>query len=231
MQFELFKVFDNVNLRYLVNRLNLRVLDSRFSREIQRMFNAGLLSLDISETTYLNLGIFQGSLFSPFLFNVYMHELDEFVVNLIRKNKVFLDQKKSYPLSSTKYLKNPCIQYVRYGVAFLIGLSGSLVGVYQVRNQISNFLKSTLHLYIKKVIISHISKGPIKFLGHVIQLTSIRDTTKEFKKEVEIVVRFKKKVLALFEIKQRQFARIQVLDMRRRFLNGYRKLAEEFGLS
>lgn len=44
------------------------------------MLNAGIVE-DLKEI-FENKGVAQGSVLSPFLFNVYMHELDKFVVNL-----------------------------------------------------------------------------------------------------------------------------------------------------
>lgn len=77
----------------------------------------------------------------------------------------------------------------------------------------------------------HRSKGPIKFLGHLIQPVPFHSKVRGYRKDLEAALRLKKKVLARLDNRHRCIARIQTLDMRRRFIKAYRVLAEKFGLS
>jgi len=100
-----------------------------------------------------------------------------------------------------------------------------------MQQQISHFLKSTLHFYVRKVSLTHRSKGPIKFLGHLVQPVPFHGKVRGYRKELEAAIRLKKKVLARLDNRFRYIARIQTLDMRRRFVRAYRVLAENYGLS
>lgn len=78
-------MFDNVNRRRLKNLFKRCINDIRFWQEISKMLNSGLI-LELKHL-FEGKGIAKGSILSPFLFNVYMHELDEKVISLQKTSK------------------------------------------------------------------------------------------------------------------------------------------------
>jgi hypothetical protein len=70
------KVFGSIHKNRLKNTFYTFVKDLRFWEEIDKMFNAGhFLAVD-----YANIN--QSSLLFPFLFNIFMHDFDQFMENL-----------------------------------------------------------------------------------------------------------------------------------------------------
>ena len=91
IDYDVSKAFDNVNRRRLKNLFTFYIKDSRFWLEISKMLNAGVI-LELKHI-FEKKGVAQGSIISPFLFNIYMHELDKKVDDLRRLTS---DKQKSY---------------------------------------------------------------------------------------------------------------------------------------
>lgn len=72
--------FDNINHEILLSLLRKRIDDERFLRLIAGMLKAGYLEDWTFHTTFS--GTPQGGVASPILANVYLHELDEFLMAL-----------------------------------------------------------------------------------------------------------------------------------------------------
>jgi retron-type reverse transcriptase len=85
------KAFDNVNRKRLKNLFNKRVIDIRFWLEISKILNYGVISE--FELLFERKGVGLGSTISPFLFSVYMHELDKKIACL---QKVTSETHKSH---------------------------------------------------------------------------------------------------------------------------------------
>jgi group II intron reverse transcriptase/maturase len=86
--------FDTINHDLLMSLLQKRIGDTRFLRLIRAMLDAGYLEDWTYHSTYS--GVPQGSIVSPILANIYLHELDLFMKNL----KEQFDQgkrRKKYP--------------------------------------------------------------------------------------------------------------------------------------
>lgn len=69
--------FDTINHEHLLLLLNKRIEDRRFLRLIKAMLDAGYLEDWQFQTTYS--GVPQGSIVSPLLANIYLHELDHYL--------------------------------------------------------------------------------------------------------------------------------------------------------
>jgi hypothetical protein len=69
---------------------------------------------------------------------------------LMAKKMAYKKHHKKYGRKKGIYLKVQYIQYVRYANDFLIGIVGSRNYANKIRKNINNFLKSNLHLEIKK---------------------------------------------------------------------------------
>lgn len=106
------KAFDKVHRNRLKNVFIAVIVDERFWLEIQKMLNAGLVKESLVH--YEDIRVPQGSILSPFLFNIYMHSFDEFVERLNKpkkesykevKNSQYGDQevRKAYKRLQYKY--------------------------------------------------------------------------------------------------------------------------------
>ena len=78
--------FDEMDHSTLVTILKKKIQDQRFLNLIWKLLNAGYMDLHGSKKESL-IGSPQGSLVSPILANIYLHELDEFVAGLQTKRE------------------------------------------------------------------------------------------------------------------------------------------------
>jgi group II intron reverse transcriptase/maturase len=164
--------FDNIPHDKLMELLSDRIKDQRFLQLIRKALNAGyLLDLKASAPNYDIVGTPQGSIVSPILANIYLHQLDEFVEKL-KSNFDVCGKRKRHPIVSqlrwqmTKAKKagdskkvrqlavekrnspnklinsdNKKLMYVRYADDWIIAVNGSRTEAKEILVKVTLFLK------------------------------------------------------------------------------------------
>jgi len=166
-------LFDNVDHKTLLKLLRTRVDCDKSIALIKRSLEAGFVVGGTGGKT--RKGTPQGSILSPLLGNIVLHELDKFMlqlkngywrgkarrVNPEHRRFEYLIQKAECVVTKrrlrrdmwkVKYSKDPVdpnfrrLSYVRYTDDFIVGLIGPLSEAKEIQEQISGFLEGTLKL-------------------------------------------------------------------------------------
>ena len=161
--------FDNIPHDKLMEVISLRIKDQRFLQLIRKALNAGYI-LD-TRPVFDIVGTPQGSIVSPILANIYLHQLDEFVENLksefdqpssrrrhpvvrqlqwqITKAKRVGDKKRVRQLA-VEMRNNPNklinsgikkLMYVRYADDWIIAVNGTYSEAKDILEKVTIFLK------------------------------------------------------------------------------------------
>jgi group II intron reverse transcriptase/maturase len=167
--------FDNFDHDVLMNTLRNKITDLKFLNLVKKALTVGYVQPGII-APYNIIGTPQGSTISPILCNIYMHELDKFVLSL----KADFDvgsraainptyhrlstaatraKQKGDPryLELARQLRNlpytlfndgsyKRLAYCRYAYDWIIGVRGPLADSEQTLTKVTDFLKSTLKL-------------------------------------------------------------------------------------
>ena len=179
--------FPSVDHNTLMELIQKRVTDPKICQLIRTGLKAKVFTKDKKEYVP-ELGTPQGGILSPLLSNIYLHEFDKYIANIIdeyaktsckpRRNpaieKYYKNKLKSeiyrlrIPYYDPKDVKHLKVSYVRYADDFLIGVTGSRKMADKLRNEAAIWLKDTLKVELskEKTLVTHISKG-ISFLGYV----------------------------------------------------------------
>ena len=226
------KAFDQIHRNVLINLLKKKIKDQRLLDLLRKMFNCKILA---PENFYFknDKGVPQGNLLSPLLCNIYLHELDLFMEEFIKKYK-----KGSNPtpndiyykkLELTKYertLSNEMqknrirskrrqlfnqgikpylhdgnyvrVRYIRYADDILIGVRGPKLIAEKIKNEVTNWLKSNLHLNLKekKTKLTFAVGNKINFLGFKLYKTSYNQLPYRNSRRIEKFKRIKNRLLA-----------------------------------
>lgn len=98
--------YDNVDHDILLSLLNKRIKDKKFLNLIKKFLKAGVM--DRGEYRHSLLGVPQGGIVSPILFNIYMFEFDQFIKEIFTR---WEDKNLEFPINPNK---DPYYQKVLY---------------------------------------------------------------------------------------------------------------------
>lgn len=178
--------YDNVNHDILLHLLNKKIKDKKFLNLIKKLLNAGIM--DMGEYKHSLIGVPQGGIVSPLLFNIYMFELDQFIMTLfeewenknqdlpLQPNKDQLYQRIAYQTRKTAKLlneeKDPNIKKI---------LRKTLKQQQQLQFKIPSYNKNTLRK--KYIFIRYADDWILGFSGSLNEANKIKERIKEFLKE------------------------------------------------
>lgn len=90
MSFDIKKAFDNVNHKVLLNEIRNHINDQQVIDELHKMLTVKTIHIELEDK---QLDTPQGSVLSPFLFNIYMHRLDQFMEDLKKEYETRAEKK------------------------------------------------------------------------------------------------------------------------------------------
>ena len=135
------------------------------------------------------------------------------------------EKKKAYYKKwggSFKDITFNCLQYVRYADDFLIGVVGSRKLTFSIQKQINTFIKSDLHLEVKKSKIVNRNEGSVKFLGFIIYLAKFHKKTRVKWNEFASIAKYRKRVLARIKKSDARLAKAAVFELKKNLIKAFR---------
>lgn len=186
------KCFDTFDHAILIHLITKRIKDKGFIDLLYKALRAGYLF----QGQYFSpeLGTPQGSIVSPILCNILLHELDLFILNLQKEFDIGIRRKINplwRKLTRAKRIKEvhelnigsrlnidpnyKRLKFVRYADDFIIGIIGNKIDCTIIREKIHRFLKEELKLELNldKTVITNARKDKAHFLGTDISITPL----------------------------------------------------------
>ena len=187
------KCFDSFDQRILMNIIEDRIKDRRFTDLIWKALKAGYFEFKTFKHSIT--GTPQGSIISPILSNIYLNELDKYINELKSKFDEGIKPKVNPDYNRLRYIKNKAtdvqtririhklllktpyykmldpsfkkLVYVRYADDWIIGVRGSKDDCKIILEKIRTFLKDKLNLELslKKTLITNAKDERALFLG------------------------------------------------------------------
>lgn len=176
---------DNIDHSVLLNILNKKIKDPRFISIIN-----ALLKVKVQEegnrAQISKIGIPQGSILSPLLSNIFLHEFDLFMEDYIKEfnkgkaRKTKPDYRRAYRKYGTKAARKVGysyfmdknyrrLNYVRYADDFLITIIGTKTEALAIKQKCTAYLyQLNLTLSDENTLITNPKDRPVSFLGYVI---------------------------------------------------------------
>jgi Type II intron maturase len=220
----------SIDKKILKNVFNRYILDSRVWEEIEKMLNIGYIQDDILQVQ--NSKVKENSILSFFLFNIYLHDFDQYMEDLNQKNiqKDLLANSKTSKTNDINYM-NKSIQYIRYGNEVLIGLTGTRKFALNVQKKINSFLNSNLLLTTSKNRIFYKNQFPIMFLDHKIKIVNLPYNNSFIDKQLKIIRKFRDNALQKIKLEECRVARIKKNKLRIEILKFIDVMSRELNLS
>lgn len=190
---EISKSYDSIDHHVLAKLLSTRIEDKGFFDLYWKFVKAGYVFQGKRHPT--DLGTPQGSVVSPLLSNIYLHELDVWMIDRIRNFNIG-ERRRQSPLytkmtrvkggaKEARRLGLPTrdpidnhfkrLRYVRYADDFIIGIIGSKSDAENLIKDIKDFLKENLKLdlSLSKTKLTHASSEKAYFLGTWIKVIPV----------------------------------------------------------
>lgn len=178
--------FNNIDHHTLLTLINKKIKDQKFISLINRMLKTKIKEAH-SNTTKSLIGSPQGSIISPLLSNIILHEFDNNMEEYISKfnkgksrkinpeydrlwNKKGVKAARRVPYHKYNDPSFRRMHYVRYADDFIITIIGTKKEALEIKNNCAEFLKGLkLTLSEEKTLITNPSEKPIPFLGYLIK--------------------------------------------------------------
>lgn len=194
IQGDITQCFPSIPHKIILQKVQKVVRCHRTLELVRKALEAGYIDPDTNKTVFSEIGTPQGSVLSPLLSNIVLHELDEFMERVKTKYKLG-EKRRPNPAyvklnSKRRYLKNIIdrkkilrdmrnllssdpndpnfkrLKYIRYADDFVVLVIGTYTDAEMIRTEIKNFLKKYgLELNVDKTVITNIQKKGFKFLG------------------------------------------------------------------
>lgn len=187
--------YDSMDHKTLLKIIGKRVRCIKTLALIKKGLECGIINLKTFSKT--KVGTPQGSILSPLLCNIYLHELDKEIVTIQEEYGSPLSYKRRKPPHYRKlqyelekavktaksiteirkiHSKDPFdpkfrrLFYLRYADDVIIGITGSYKDAEAILNRVRAFLNASLGLRLKdqKTKISNFKKNQVEFLGTII---------------------------------------------------------------
>lgn len=194
IQGDITQCFPSIPHNIILQKVQKYVRCQRTIELIKKALEAGHIDPETNRKVTSEIGTPQGSVLSPLLSNIVLHELDEFMERLRARFRLG-EKRRPNPAyvklnSKRRYLKNirdrnkilrdmrnllstdpndpnfKRLKYVRYADDFVVLIIGTHKDAAMIRADIKSFLKNYgLELNIDKTVITNIQKEGFKFLG------------------------------------------------------------------
>ncbi len=160
--------FDEIDHRLLRRFLKKRIQDPQLLDLVTRLLRCGIW--EKGQISYPPTGTAQGSVVSPLLANVFLHEFDDWYVRTYRLRPEWAHLAPSSLQYRRKKEIGGTLMLTRYADDWVAAWNGSRDRAEQIKAEIKAFLANELKLRLseEKTLITHIDDG-FEFLGYHIQ--------------------------------------------------------------